>query len=72
MKAAKLFCAAVIVLTACGRADVKVSGPLRQRGYIWQREWTPAVIDSLAEAERRMDGVVLLGAEISFVAKKPE
>src|SRR5438552_4468468 len=70
--AAKLFCAAVIVLTACGRADVKVSGPLRQRGYIWQREWTPAVIDSLAEAERRMDGVVLLGAEISFVAKKPE
>src|SRR5438876_8864334 len=62
----------MIVLTECSLPDVKVSGPLRQRGYIGQREWTPAVIDSLAEGERRMDGVVLLGAEISFVAKKPE
>ena len=72
MTAAKLFCAAVIALTACSRADVKVSGPLPQRGYIWQREWTPAVIGALAEADRTMDGVVLLGAEISFAAKKPE
>jgi len=72
LTAAKLFCAAVIALTACSRADVKVSGPVPQRGYIWQREWTPAVIGALAEADRTMDGVVLLGAEISFATKKPE
>jgi hypothetical protein len=73
LKAAQFFLgAAVIVLTACSRADVKVSGPLRQRGYVWQREWTPAVIDALAGADRKMDGVILLGAEINFAAKKPE
>src|SRR4030095_16165484 len=43
-----------------------------QRGYIWQREWTPAVIDSLREAEGRMNGVVLLGAEINFGGNSPE
>jgi hypothetical protein len=44
---------------------------LPQRGYIWQREWTPAVIDSLRQAKPRMSGVVLLGAEINF-GKSPE
>jgi Protein of unknown function (DUF3142) len=64
--------AAIIAFAGCNRAAVKVSGPLRQRGYIWQRDWTPAVIDSLSEAARRMDGVVILGAEINFAGKKPE
>jgi hypothetical protein len=63
---------AIIAFAGCNRAEVNVSRPLRQRGYIWQREWTPAVIDSLGEAARRMDGVVILGAEISFAEKKPE
>jgi uncharacterized protein DUF3142 len=72
LKAAKVFCAAVIALTGCSRADLKVPGPLRQRGYLWQREWSPALIDALVESKRKMDGVVLLGAEISFAAKKPE
>jgi hypothetical protein len=64
--------AAIIAFAGCDRAEVTVSGPLRQRGYIWQREWTPAVVDSLSEATRRMDGVVILGAEINFTGKKPE
>jgi Protein of unknown function (DUF3142) len=64
--------AAIIAFAGCNRAELKVSGPLRQRGYIWQREWTPAVIDSLSEAAQRMDGVVILGAEINFAGKKPE
>ena len=45
---------------------------MRQRGYIWQREWTRGVADSLGEAGRRMDGVVLLGAEINFAGKRPD
>jgi hypothetical protein len=57
---------------ACGQSESKVSGPLRQRGYIWQREWNPAVVDSLGEAQKRMDGVVLLGAEINLAGKTPE
>jgi hypothetical protein len=69
--AAKLLCAATIAVSGCSHSDVKISGPLPQRGYIWQREWTPAVIESLGEAARRMDGVILLGAEISLAGNKP-
>src|SRR5206468_1580890 len=72
LKATIIICAAIIAFVGCDRSDLKVSGPLRQRGYIWQREWTPAVADSLGEAGRRMDGVVLLGAEINFAGKGPE
>jgi hypothetical protein len=69
--AAKLLCAATIAVSGCSHSNVKISGPLPQRGYIWQREWTPAVIESLGEAARRMDGVILLGAEISLAGNKP-
>ena len=63
---------AIFAVTGCHRSDVEISGQLPQRGYIWQREWTSAVIDSLRETQRRMNGVVLLGAEIGFSAKSPE
>jgi Protein of unknown function (DUF3142) len=63
---------ALIAFAGCHRTEQKLSGPLKQRGYVWQREWTPAVIEAVGEAERRMDGVVLLGAEIKFVGKKTE
>ena len=62
----------LLVFAGCNRPEQKISGALKQRGYVWQREWTPGVIDAVAEAERRMDGVVLLGAEISLAGKKPE
>jgi hypothetical protein len=45
---------------------------LKQRGYLWQRDWTPAVVDALGEANRRMDGIVILGAEINFAGKEPD
>jgi hypothetical protein len=60
------------VLAACNRPEQTISGPLKQRGYVWQREWTPAVIDAVQEAERRVGGVVFLGAEINLAGKKPE
>jgi hypothetical protein len=72
LNAITIFCVAIFAITGCHRSDVEVSGPLPQRGYIWQREWTSAVIDSLRETQRRMNGVVLLGAEINFSAKSPE
>jgi hypothetical protein len=49
-----------------------MSGPLPQRAYLWQRNWTPAVVDSLVEAQKRTDGVVVLGAEIVWNGKVPE
>ena len=72
MKAITIFCVAIFALAGCHRSDVEISEPLPHRGYIWQREWTSAVIDSLPEAKRRLNGVVLLGAEINFGGKSPE
>ena len=63
---------AAIAFAGCDRTEQTISGPLKQRGYLWQREWTPAVVDALGEADRRMDGVVILGAEINLAGKKPE
>jgi Protein of unknown function (DUF3142) len=68
----RLACIAAIAFAGCDRTEETISGPLKQRGYLWQREWTPAVVDALGEADRRMDGVVILGAEINLAGKKPE
>jgi hypothetical protein len=70
MKTVLLVC--VGLLAACNRVAPTVSGMLPQRGYLWQRDWTPAVIESLAEAKKRMDGAVILGAEILWRGRKPE
>ena len=51
-------------LSGCDRATPPSREPLLQRGYIWQRDWTSAVAASVAEADKRLDGVVFLGAEI--------
>lgn len=51
-------------LAGCREAKQKTSGPLPQIGYIWQRDWNPAVVSAAREADRHMDGMVVLGAEI--------
>lgn len=69
LKARIFLCLALASSAGCYRSEQKVSGPLKQRGYVWQREWTPAVIDAVGEAEHRMAGIVLLGAEIKLAGK---
>ncbi len=59
-----------LLLSGCGREPPK-SAPLLQRGYLWQRNWTPAVAQAVSEAESRMDGVVMLGGEITWQGAKP-
>jgi len=58
------FLLAVSAMTGCHRAPATTSGPLIQRGYLWQRDWTPSVASAMQEAEKPMDGIVVLGAEI--------
>jgi hypothetical protein len=72
LKAITICCVASFAFAGCNRSNVNISGPLPQRGYIWQRQWNLAVIDSLRQAKQRMNGVVLLGAEIRFGGKSPE
>ena len=66
-----LFAAICLALVGCD-APQRATDPLRQRAYLWQRDWTPAVVDAVVEIERRMDGVVILGAEILWNANGPE
>jgi hypothetical protein len=61
----------LIITTGCDQSRREVFGPLPQRGYLWQRDWTPPVIDSVLEARRRLDGIVLLGGEIDFGGEEP-
>src|ERR1700719_3464699 len=64
-----------ILLFACALfASCRPPSPnpfLLQRGYLWQRDWTPAVTAALTDADRQMDGIVVLAAEIQWNAGKP-
>lgn len=57
---------------ACRRATPANLAPLPQRGYLWQRDWNPAVTAALGEARPRLSGVILLGAEILWKGATPE
>src|ERR1700746_536758 len=56
----------------CHQAAPTASGPLTQRGYLWQRAWNSAVTDALTQAEARLDGVIILGAEIVWSGRIPQ
>ena len=43
--------------------------PLRQRGYLWHRDWNRAVVEAVAEADHHMDGLVVLAGEIAWEAR---
>jgi hypothetical protein len=60
------------VLIGCYRSPTIVSGPLPQRGYLWQRAWNPAVMAAVQEAGKHMDGMVIIGAEIVWNGSTPE
>jgi uncharacterized protein DUF3142 len=70
---AKTFLAVVTSLSiGCHQKVPTVSGPLTQRGYLWQRSWNSVVTDALAQAETRLDGIVILGAEIVWSGPLPQ
>ncbi|MEI8108018.1 MAG: DUF3142 domain-containing protein [Verrucomicrobiota bacterium] len=53
------------LLASCGDSG-RSTTPLRQWAYVWQREWTPAVSASIRQAASKLDGFVVLGAEIAW------
>jgi hypothetical protein len=65
---------AVLFLLAilAGACERRVATPLPQRGYLWQRDWTPAVSAGFSEADARLDGVIILGAQINWRGPRPE
>ena len=61
-----------IWVTGCRPQVSLISGPLSQRGYLWQHAWNSAVVEAVQEADRRMDGTVIIGAEILWHGANPE
>ncbi|MEO7167465.1 MAG: hypothetical protein ABI016_10565, partial [Chthoniobacterales bacterium] len=60
-----------LLATACKPAPAISTGKLPQRGYLWQRNWTPAVAAAFSTARKHLQGVVLLGAEIEWAEGRP-
>lgn len=46
--------------------------PLRQRAYIWQREWTPEVSAAVRQAGPHLDGFIVLAAEVAWKDGAPK
>ena len=63
-----------VALLGCQRKQeaVTVSGRLPEWGYLWQRDWTPAVNAALGQASDAFDGVIILGAEIEWHEGTPQ
>ena len=68
MRPSRIFpaCLALLsLLASCGKPAQSTSAP-RQWAYVWQREWTPAVSAAIRQAAPKLDGLVVLGAEIAW------
>jgi hypothetical protein len=61
---------AAALVGGCKR-ETEAPVALSQRGYLWQREWNQQVLEGAREADRQLDGVVLLGGEMVWNGGKP-
>lgn len=66
--AVALAAAAAALVLGCGAPTV--SGPLPQQAYVWQRSWSPAVVDAV-QRSGELERLVALGAEVVFPPDGP-
>jgi hypothetical protein len=59
-------------LTPCCRQNGSVEPTtLPQRAYVWQRDWSAPIAESLREGRDRLDGCVVLAAEVEWREGRP-
>jgi hypothetical protein len=58
-----------LFLAAC-HEEPPVHGPLRQEAYVWQRQWSPAVQESIGQA-KDLAGLAVLAAEVDLRPRTP-
>lgn len=46
---------------------VKLAGAGEQAAYVWQRNWTPALIDAIEQQSPELDGLTVLYAEVNHL-----
>ena len=69
----RFYCLAILSclsLLACQAEQPPVSGPLRQEGYLWQRDWSPAVREGVRQAAD-FPGLIVLAAEVDLRTGAP-
>jgi hypothetical protein len=74
MRTSRIFPASLALLSllaSCGDSG-RSTAPLGQWAYVWQREWTPAVSAAIRQAAPKLDGFVVLGAEIAWKDGQPK
>ncbi|MCB9735849.1 MAG: DUF3142 domain-containing protein [Deltaproteobacteria bacterium] len=66
--------AVAAAVAACGKAPAptspRVSGPIAQGAYVWQRAWTDGVVGAVREHGGAFDELVVLGAEAAWDGKR--
>jgi hypothetical protein len=71
-RGSKLLCIGLVALSAAAvfylapRPGGRVSGEMSQSAYVWQRAWTEAVSDAVAEHGTNFTELVPLNAEVSW------
>src|SRR3954471_7190447 len=67
------FAALLLVASGCRQKESPSirAKPLPQRAYVWQREWSTRVTDSLWEGSDVLDGCVVLAAEVEWRNNQP-
>jgi len=63
-----LLCALVTILVV--RRERRAAGPIPQQAYVWQRSWTPAVREAVAQASG-FEALVFLGTELDLRREPP-
>src|SRR5258708_39715636 len=59
-------------LLGCHRSLTTATGPLPQRGYLWQRAWSPAVIAAVSEGGKHNVGKGIMRADILLEVSIPD
>ena len=59
------------LLTAC-TSPPRAHGPLPQQVYVWQRDWTLAVVEAVRTHTPPFQRTLLLGAEVSWNGRVPQ
>jgi len=63
------FCG-LAALAGCGNSE-NATRPLPQEAYVWQRAWTPPVIDAVRTEAESFAGLHLLAAEVAWTGEDP-
>ena len=61
----------LLLCLACSRAPTPPSAPLVHEAYVWQRAWSPELVQALTQAPTELGTLRVLARELSGTARTP-